>query len=323
MAGCDNYCHAVGTQDFRNPTGELKEQMVYFLKEHTNNELKRFVDKVKANRHWHSTVFIFISDHGLVGVYHDDEHSLLREWEEQKEIEAVFNQVEFLTGKTWGTAGKRKFVKGSKVVYSPSIGLSHIYLVGHDGKWKNPPTYGLITKLAMKLYDAATEGKYCDEMKNSLGDPPAILVRMEQEDWGEGNENYRKTLGSKDYKWLKKVSGDYYLLSISELVAERGANWCDIEKRINGELRSDRSGDIILLFDIENGYYSDRPERGEHGGPTKFEAEVPLVYAFQGDLQFIKDAIAQAKASNPDIEGTVKLLTWSIVEILKAVQPSQ
>ena len=94
--------------------------------------------------------------------------------------------------------------------------------------------------------------------------------------------------------------------------------WPEFKNRINtgmkdGSTAGSRSGDILLIMNVEAGFKTIVREdelNGWHGGPTAAEGQVPLIFNFLGaDKSFIENAIPAGSLRNfqlaPIIEGII------------------
>ncbi len=349
LPGPDNYGHTVGTdetfdpdRDFpeearRKQIGTLQKTIVKKYLESTDHRILDFANETEKLGWMASTVFVLISDHGLTGFFTKssspidvDRRSItLAEVSAgsepkitQKEMQAVLERATTPSGGTtivWNGVG----LKDCWAVFGPNGGMAHIYLRGKEG-WQTPPSDDYVKEMAKALYDAATKKPGVavpdgpGEVYESLGTPPAILVRLRESTDGTAGR----------YRWFVKRDEKYLDVGIEELAAlPRSKNWVDFAFRMNEEVNdfvpgnpTPRSGDIIILSDVENGYLLSHHSGiypGWHGGPTKWEGEVPMVFGTSGDLALIQEAKDAFTKKNPGAKGRTRHMVPLILDVLQ------
>ena len=122
-----------------------------------------------------------------------------------------------------------------------------------------------------RFKDPLTGGSIGFAINGSLGGvgkKPAVLVRLSETGGFYG-----------DYQWYAGWDGSNHVLtSLDNLVTRSGRapqEWDMLVDRINKELKSERSVDIILIFDMKDGGWW----TGSRG--IEEESRVPLAFAFK------------------------------------------
>jgi len=194
------------------------------------------------------------------------------------------------------------------MIYAPNGGLAHIYLRDQitfedyesglcAERWRMPPEDEFVLRVASLIYCAATtdeadEWRFKDPLTGGpigfgingslggVGKKPAVLVRLSETGGFDA-----------DYQWYAGWDGNNHVLtSLDNLVTSSGRGpeeWDMLVDRINQELKSERSGDILLIFDMKDGGWWTGPRgikhdsTGEHGSPSPEESRVPLAFAFK------------------------------------------
>lgn len=347
MPAPDNYGHAVGRDEHVPKPNEGEDMLAYsarvrplqvgslqntlakMIVESTDVQLGRFLNVTERMGRMNTTVFVFAADHGLVGFFSHgvhardrDRRALALDEQREREMRQVIESLNAPSGRRL-TVWDGLDLKGAWCVFSPDGGMSHIYLRGIFG-WDSPPTDDFVLKVANKIREVAAAKPTTfpiggDELSQSLGDPPVVLVRL------------RKNKQPLKYVWLVGGEGEEAQKPLTELEKHPLAkNWSDIAYRLNEEVNDateantkPRSGDIVLLTDVENGFMEVNEADvldGWHGGPTKFEAEVPLIFATHGDLSLVREAAA--KVVDPSKGETVRTRHMApiIVELFRTVR---
>jgi hypothetical protein len=184
--------------------------------------------------------------------------------------------------------------------------------------------------------DADSDGVY--------GKVPAIFVKLS--DTVNGN-----SFGA-DYEWVKGVvktsalgqlpeEYDIELGSIADFIAASGKTadkWPALKERINElnhkDLNGSRSGDIITILNGEQGHltvnHSHEIYAGWHGGPTRSESEVPLLFSLLGNAyttdggesELIPKAFSDGYQDGRDaskIKADGYLRNWHLTHVLKKI----
>ncbi len=144
-----------------------------------------------------------------------------------------------------------------------------------------------------------------------------------------------------DYAFYKHaVNGAGTTVAIAEADLNFGSDgkmkWVDVKQRIeemnDKTATGSRSGDIMMLTDSDEGAYFTPDEEDEvltgwHGGPTKTESEVPMMWYFQGatidDPDRSSDLLTIISGKTTQAKGSDSLRTRDfraiLDEVLKAV----
>ena len=96
------------------------------------------------------------------------------------------------------------------------------------------------------------------------------------------------------YAWVKGINPEtsqVALAGVTEFLLESHVDWPDFEQRLiemnHKNPDGSRSGDIVVMLNGTDGYLAincgeDDEQNGWHGGPTRAESEVPLMYRIPG-----------------------------------------
>jgi hypothetical protein len=210
-----------------------------------------------------------------------------------------------------------------------------VYLRNVDGNWTQAPSQELVEQVSHDLFNEATATAnpalipdWRGALGRNVGQPPTnvpvILVRLA----GFGLA----------YRWLTRENNSFVTKPITDpsdddllhAIQIHGANspWPEFATRINSEMNSVRSGDVVLIINVETGFQTvggvagTAPEPGAHGGPTRAEAQVPLIFNMLGvNKQFLQDALGRASAlpaSKKDMR--THHLTPAVTEIMKELR---
>jgi len=276
---------------------------------------------------WSSVVFVVVADHGQVTKRQDrvvlgdapitelcryySERVRLHPEEEPIEIPRIYDPI---LGQ-WVYPGFQQYAStnslndpGTWMVYAPNGGIGHVYLRSNaPGDWQTPPSDALLERIAGLFYyawlqdpdsemagmdpfpdpDEELPGELVGSLQGALGyvnlneEPPrpvkapAVLLRT-----GGFDQPYRWYMG-----WDEETK-QHLSEPLSVLEAARGEEWDNIVGRI-GEMNCQRSGDIVLIFDMKaGGWWTSwlgikEESGGEHGSPSPEESRVPLAFAFK------------------------------------------
>ncbi|MHC5056010.1 MAG: alkaline phosphatase family protein [Planctomycetota bacterium] len=309
--GPDNVGHGVGYGSAGFPAGgQDTSKALDVTRMHfsmiTDHHFGRIVDRIEEMGLAAATLYVIVSDHGMVGVdTGDDKKDLVlkterilqsREDKYTDELKRLSDKVSALTDRVY-FGGDVHEAEKYRVVYAPEGGLAHIYLRSQGKDWGAFPSFSEVVKpLAKELYDECIkDAGGADTLRTfegAIGDTsrdeqPAILVR------DPTSSEYVV------FEW----TGDYDPLPLTSLAGSR-TNWEDIQEWVAENLddgpAGSRAGDIILLFNIREGYNGcNKGDEfpGWHGGPTFAESRVPFWVAFRGleveGATFIDDALGE------------------------------
>ena len=318
--GPDNTAHAAGA-----PAGSpcCGGTLLPAIKDHfenvTDKEFGSFVEALEGEGFLFATLFALVADHGLIGFQNVPASNLGL----ATDMELLF---EVLGRRVW-RGGQVFDIDSVDMIYSAEGGMAHIFVRDKLDVWKGFPNQGDVDKIATEIFRNATgEFQTVPKLQGALGAPPAIFVRTNGFDSAEFQN---------DYMWLAAVTagGEPIYLPLENFVEARGVaqRWPEFTQRVNGELNDrvhGRSGDILLVMDVEAGFltvYQKDGFPGWHGGPTKAEGEVPLIFNFLGtantavDNTFVQNGLDIALSLNG---GRLRnwLLTPAIVEMVRAVR---
>ncbi|MHC4198750.1 MAG: alkaline phosphatase family protein [Planctomycetota bacterium] len=305
--GPDNIAHyeGVGRDPQGNPTFPAGGQDVTkaldvtgeHFEEYTDFHFGKVLDRIVELGYARATVFVIASDHGMVGVDISagggfDSRKIYQSVERTDELDNLLRNVTLHS-----TLFKSGDVAGYRVVYSPNGGLAHIYLRDIDKEWDERPDYDqTVKRYATELYEAAAKpgSVWLPTFYKALGDPTApwneklaILVRDEDD-------------GSYGVFECVDFVTEPVIHDLSVLDQDR-SHWESFASRIrdldDGNAAS-RAGDIILLFNVRDGFNSSNQGDvwpGWHGGATMAESYVPFwvaSFASEGlETTFIDDIL--------------------------------
>jgi len=156
--------------------------------------------------------------------------------------------------------------------------------------WHEAPSKARIEQVASLLYREATgQSQIYPELaprtqtpvtQGAFGYPPAIFVKT-----SEGGDGFMQ-----DFKWAKlDQQGNFVLDTIANYLTAAQKNWPDFAQRLD-ELNhkyanGSRTGDIVIVMNGKQGYLGVTKQdqlNGWHGGPTRAESDVPLMFGMPG-----------------------------------------
>jgi hypothetical protein len=310
-------------------------------KSHLLENIDKYVGEIvdKASRKLkNSAIYAVVSDHGHIDVTAQngkqkfmnlDGNGMFVSFKSSKDV--VWRDVltprqgDYRVGKTL----KRDDGSTANVIFAPEGGIAHIYVANEAQKgkapdWTKPPSLETLRPLINNAF------------KMTRTTPPRsvsdILVRMPD----PGNPNAfgpaRYRVLSQDYQPVEcGVNGDQpcasncgpnhtagactleaQLLDLDKMIeppfasADPAFGYSDPANRVE-KWRSENTGDIVLLANMEGGYYFDSEEKAsQHGSLTFGDSIVPLAFAYPG-----------ATSPDPKIDNVLK----SVADYLREVAP--
>ena len=318
FAGPDNVAHALPDTNTFDCT--LVPRVRTHFQTVTDRQFGRFLDRLEANGLLHACAFALVADHGMIRVHNDDRHNIKIQ-DNKVELETLV-----ITDTTHGGMGLDPLWRGDNIggahaVYSPNGGIGMVYIRSGTNAWGQAPSYSDVRAAAVALYREATGAQnIVPDLNGALGPAPnpAIFVRMDR-DTGSCAFNL-------PFMWMKGVLSDGRpdLVTIAEFLATRGLSeaWPHFEDRLEelNDRQDGRCGDIIIVMDAANGFLTVLNRDGWpgwHGGPTRGESEVPLLFNFLGaDKTFIEGAVNAAKYNH------TWLRTYDLTTVVKNIVTS-
>ncbi len=163
------------------------------------------------------------------------------------------------------------------------------------------------------------------KLHGALGNPPAIFVRVGKDD---SNNHFKQ-----NFRWLKRVESGWHPKleygEIDEFIQARSykdKEWPAFAERIeemnDQNIQGSRTGDIVIFTDGQAGYLTiteGEGLNGWHGGATKSESNVALMFNFPGsavDEKFKKDLIKPIIEEVKNKRKSRTLRNWDLKEIL-------
>jgi hypothetical protein len=322
--GPDNVAHGIGARSDnlypnwpRGTVGDVQNPLPSILRQFANVTDRRFgylLGHLERCGYLRAVLFALTADHGLIAFHNDDRHNLMVEDENGLELGRLFDSAVpgHLPGMDLWRAQQQQ-IGQVEVVYSPNGGMAHVYVRGM-GEWTQAPVQLDVEAVAHALLDEARgrTPQVVADLLEALGNEPAIFVRTD----GQGSFAF-----SNDYLWLRVVNpatGERDYEPIENFVSSRGlaAVWPEFEARLNGELNDrspvgSRTGDIVLVTDSANGFLTVLPVDGYpgwHGGASRAESEVPLIFNMVGvlDKSFIQNAIPAGQLRNWNLSTIIR-----------------
>jgi predicted AlkP superfamily pyrophosphatase or phosphodiesterase len=270
-----------------------------FFREWTDRQFGRFLEYVEHRGLQHSILFALVADHGFIHYKTDPAHRLMVQDSNGPELLKLWepdNAQPAPPLRLLPLFNSQDDVANCRTVYCPNGGMAQLYVRNGQNAWDQAPTDTDIKAVAEAFYWEAvgvdsrdqTGTQVVGDLHNAFGrygqgQHPAIFVRL-------GGYNA-------DYQWYIRQGNAFVPASIDTFladVAQQGQqlDWPDFKRRME-ELNEksnlpagsgSRSGDIILVMDCKNGYLTEPDDKeilpGWHGGPTKAESEVPLIFNF-------------------------------------------
>jgi hypothetical protein len=220
-------------------------------------------------------LFVLFSDHGQIDVPDQPEYCL----------QLAFPPLDIGLGHVF-KAIKRDVLNvpretGMDTVLSMNGALSHIYVRRKIGWWKQPARFDKdVLPVAEAFWEGATTGKHYSPLYNSLS---MILVRdVEHEGWAAPFRAYTPR----------------GCVPIAEFLGERPAiHALDGVNRLD-HLAGPNSGDLLLVSNIDDGYYFAYPYRGIHGSLHPEDSKSMLTFSLpSGTPEEAAAVLARAQAA--------------------------
>jgi hypothetical protein len=221
------------------------------------------------------TLFVLYSDHGQIEVPNDSEHCMV----------LAFPPLDIGLGHVFKGIRRNVLDRPRETrmdtVLSMNGALSHVYARRKIGRWRNPPSFSKdILPIAAAFWEGVTMGTYYPPLFNALS---MILVRdCEKEGWQAPYQAYTPQ----------------GCIPIEAYLAGRETiETVDMVNRLD-HLACANSGDILLLSNIEAGFYFAFPYRGVHGSLNPQDSTAVLIYGLPGgssdQVQRLRSAVDAA-----------------------------
>ena len=260
FAGHDHYCH------------EHDEAQIYYLQTYVDVEVGRLIETLKALGVHDTTLFVITTDHGMMDVIADDEHSIVMEDELEEVIEDYLSwwgwpNFDVFDWSDWF------FGDDFSAYVALNGGLAHIYLRNLDtDDWDDYPRWEDMEAVADLLLDydylnARAEGVYDDPPRTSMK-IEMVLVRNSEEAWS-WDTPYRVFQGA-----------GLPTRNLGEYIEEHWPEFPYVDAVWMFEnLNSPLTGDIIVLPNRDLGYTISEEVENDHGSIYPEDMYIPMIFA--------------------------------------------
>ncbi|MEN6481591.1 MAG: alkaline phosphatase family protein [Anaerolineaceae bacterium] len=280
---------------------EGPESQMDYLSKVIDAQVGELVETLRTKNRLTNTLFVFVSDHGQVACKADDRYAIPLSYPFEREFEGFFS--------TFGLDMQADFPgegPNCEAVVASNGGMAQVYLQNRRGSWKDAPRFELdVLPIAEALWEANLSGMYCSELRGTLS---MILVRnVEQEGW------------QAPYQVLT-ADGIFPL----DEYFEENYNFNQVEGALRlNDLSGHTSGDLILISDIEEGYYFGSPVRGVHGGLKEEESFAVLSLGWfeakEGSANWLRNTTQRIIARRRELEKRSSPLLEDMLPVLWAV----
>jgi hypothetical protein len=260
FAGHDHYCHY-------HDNGQK-----YYLRKYVDHEVGRLIECFEGLGIYSHTLFVITTDHGMMDVVADDEHSIVMEDELEEVIEDYTNwwgwpHFDVFDWSDWF------FNDDFSAYVALNGGLAHIYLRNLDTEeWSDFPRWEDIEAVADLLLDynyfIASQGSNSVNPLTGSEKLEMILVR-DPERWGQWDAPYRVFTGA-----------GQPVYDVEEYIEEHWPEFPYVDAPwMLQNLVSHKSGDIIVLPDRDHGYTISEEVENDHGSIYPGDMYIPLIFA--------------------------------------------
>jgi hypothetical protein len=212
------------------------------------------------------------SDHGQIGVPADDRHSLRLAFPFEREIGHLFDALGLDVHDFPGED------PNCDAVVASNGGMAHVYLQNRRARWADPPDFERdILPVAQAFWEAHSSGRYATELEGALA---GVLVRnVERNGWQAGYQALTpqgEMVSLED--WFRSQPADLYADPVHRL----------------DNLAGERSGDLLLISNYEQGFYFGGIHAGVHGGLHPQDSNATMVFGWPGCSQETWDQASRA-----------------------------
>jgi hypothetical protein len=216
---------------------------------------------------------VVVSDHGQIGVVHDDRHSQRLGFPFDREMGYLFDALGLDVHDFPGEG------PNCNAVVTCNGELAYVYLRRHRAGWGVTPAFGEVQRVAAAFWRANQTGENDPDLQDALA---MILVRdCERSGWQAGYQVFTPE---------KLIPVGEYLAAHPEIETVEAVARLE-------QLTGPMTGDLLLVSNYAGGYYFGGPITGIHGGFHPAESRAVLSFGWQGAGQEQVAALRQAAQS--------------------------
>ncbi|MEM7801245.1 MAG: alkaline phosphatase family protein [Chloroflexota bacterium] len=259
-----------------------KAQLNY-LAEELDPKIGRLWNAISSNPTFRNPLVALFSDHGQIEVIPDKRHSLRLSFPFERELGHLFDALGLDVHDYPGEDPH------CDAVVASNGGTAYVYLQNTTEHWYDPPQFERdVIPVAKAFWEADLEGKYADEMKDSIA---GILIRnVERGGWDapyqaftpEGEVVELEAWFSQNPMTDNPISDDRFVTSRTSATGHRLPElYLDPINRIHN-LTGPMVGDLLLISNYAEGFYFGPIVTGVHGGLHPEDSTGVLAYGFPG-----------------------------------------
>ena len=234
-----------------------------------------------------------VSDHGQIGVIHDDRHSQRLGFPFDREMGYLFDALGLDVHDYPGEG------PNCNAVVTCNGELAYVYLRRHTAGWAEPPLFVEdVQRVAAAFWRANQTGMYDPDLQDALA---MILVRDSQHSGWQAAYQVFTPAG---------------LIPVGEfLAAHPEIETADAISRLD-HLTGPMTGDLLLVSNYAAGYYFGGPITGIHGGFHPAESRAVLSFGWQGASE---DQIAALRRAAQAVVGSRPSTLADLVPVVKMI----
>jgi hypothetical protein len=264
-----------------------------YLERVVDPQIGRLLGELESRNGLENMLAVIVSDHGQIGVIHDDRHSQHLGFPFDREMGYLFDALGLDVHDYPGEG------PNCNAVVTCNGELAYVYLRRHQAGWGEAPAFvDDVQRVAAAFWRANQTGVYDPDLQDALA---MILVRdCEHNGWQAAYQVF--TPGG-----LVPV-GDY-------LAAHPEIKTAEAVTRLE-HLAGPMTGDLLLVSNYAAGYYFGGPITGIHGGFHPDESRAVLSFGWLGAGE---DQIAALRRATQTVVGSRPSSLADMVPVLKII----
>jgi hypothetical protein len=265
-----------------------------YLERVVDPQIGRLLAELESHNGLSNLLAVVVSDHGQIGVIHDDRHSQRLGFPFDREMGYLFDALGLDVHDYPGEG------PNCNAVVTCNGELAYVYLRRHNAGWAEPPLFvEEVQRVAAAFWRANQTGMYDPDLQDALA---MILVRDSQHSGWQAAYQAFTPLGG-----LVPV-GEY-------LAAHPEIETAEAVARLE-HLTGPMTGDLLLVSNYAAGYYFGGPITGIHGGFHPAESRAVLSFGWLGAGE---DQIAALRRAAQAVVGSRPSTLADLVPVLKSI----
>ena len=264
-----------------------------YLESVVDPQIGRLLGELERRNGLANLLVVVVSDHGQIGVIHDDRHSQRLGFPFDREMGHLFDALGLDVHDYPGEG------PNCNAVVTCNGELAYVYLRRHKAGWDAAPSYvENVQPVANAFWRANQTGVYDPDLQDALA---MILVRdCEHSGWQTAYQVYTPN----------------GLVPVSDfLAAHPEIETAEAVARLN-HLTGPMTGDLLLVSNYAASYYFGGPITGIHGGFHPAESRAVLSFGWQGASA---EQIAALRLAAQAVVGTGPATLADMLPVLKVV----